>query len=377
MKSIITTSLLLLHCHSSVSFSLVKHSCQPQLSSSTSLFDSSAIDVEFTKSDGDDSDKNEEKPQLPQPPPLESTLEASLNLVEPHLRIPIEFTDPVAQSFIPCNLAYILEHNGVEYSIGTPVHTQVSVFCENDSGASYFLDPDLDENLELMEMAAAKFETMNECKLIFQRTPRTLTVQGDLDRLIDGWKVQDTNPRPSDVVDILDDSEEDEFFDTFFQKELGSNYKEKYLVEDAEMDKKVEDLMDAFNVPGMGSQKDDGDGIEELMNEMEKDLEISKQDPITWDVDGDETEQALRLVGFEGPDGKPYSLVKMIQPMILIAKSHEDLAPDQRLLLSKEEADEIVPILENEFEAELTEAGLIVAKYDNRPATDSETGAFE
>jgi hypothetical protein len=251
------------------------------------------------------------------------------------------------------------------------------VFCENDSGASYFLDPDLDENLELMEMAAAKFETMNECKLIFQRTPRTLTVQGDLDRLIDGWKVQDTNPRPSDVVDILDDSEEDEFFDTFFQKELGSNYKEKYLVDDAEMDKKVEDLMDAFNVPGMGSQKDDGDGIEELMNEMEKDLEISKQDPITWDVDGDETEQALRLVGFEGPDGKPYSLVKMIQPMILIAKSHEDLAPDQRLLLSKEEADEIVPILENEFEAELTEAGLIVAKYDNRPATDSETGAFE
>ena len=270
-------------------------------------------------------------------------------------------------------MAFVLNHNGVEYSIGTPVHPQVAVFCESDSGASYFVDPDLDDNLELMEMAAARFESLNQFKLTFQRTPRTLTVQGDLDKLIDGWKVEEKR-KVTDFVDALDESEEDEFFDSFMQKELGSNYREKYLVENAEMDQEVEEMMDMFKVPGVGTEKDDNEGIQELLKEMQQDLEISKMDPITWGDEGDETETALRLVGFEGPDGKPYSLVKLLQPMILVAKNHEDLAPDQRFLLSKEEADAIIPILEQEFQNELTEAGFTVApKYES----DSDSKGFE
>jgi hypothetical protein len=99
-------------------------------------------------------------------------------------------------------------------------------------------------------------------------------------------------------------------------------------------------------------------------SKIEKDYEISQQDRSTWDNDG--TETALRLVGFEGPDGKPYSLVKMLQPVILVAKDDDDLAPDQRFLLSKQEADQIIPILEQEFKAELAEAGLSTApKYES------------
>ncbi len=251
----------------------------------------------------------------------------------------------------------------------------MAVYCENDNGASYFLDPDLDDNLELMEMAAAKFESSlntrgkKDCELIFQRTPRTLTVQGDLDRLIQGWKVQDHAPKPSDVVNVLDEDEEDEFFDAFFQKELGRDYQEKYLNDDdPEMDAQVRQLLDAgaFAVPGIGSEKNDEDGLMELLEEIEVDLQISKQHPDTWDGNGnDEVEQALRLVGFEGPDGKPYSLVKMLQPTILVAKNDEDLAPDQRFLLTREEADEIIPVIENEFMAELSDAGLSIAKYYN------------
>ena len=377
MKPFIASSLILSQFHFSESFSLTnQYSYKQELS--TSLFSVNPIDVEFTRNDDDGSGGNNSKPHKPTKKISESTLEASLNLIEPHLRIPIEFTDPISESFIPCKLAFILEHEGVEFSIGTPVHSQIAILCEDDNGASYFLDPDLDENLELMEMAAAQLEALNQHKLIFQRTPRSLTVQGDLDGFIEGWRVQDNAPQPADVVDVADDSEEDEFLDSFFQKELGSNYREKYLVEDAEMDEKVENLMDAFNVPGIGSLKDDKDGIQELLNEIETDLKISKQNPDALNDDSDETEQALRLVGFEGPDGKPYSLVKMLQPMILVAKSHDELAPDQRFLLSKEEADVIIPILENEFKAELAEAGLIVAKYgESKEINENGPGAFE
>jgi len=106
------------------------------------------------------------------------------------------------------------------------------------------------------------------------------------------------------------------------------------------------------------------EGLENIVGEIEKDYKISQQDRSTWDNDG--TETALRLVGFEGPDGKPYSLVKMLQPVILVAKDDDDLAPDQRFLLSKQEADQIIPILEQEFKAELAEAGLSTApKYEN------------
>ena len=128
--------------------------------------------------------------------------------------------------------------------------------------------------------------------------------------------------------------------------------------------------MDFFNVPGVGTEKA---GIEELLDEIESDKETYKHDTTT------NTETALRLVGFEGPDGKPYSLVKMLQPMVLVAKNRDDLAPDQRLLLTKEEADDIIPILEREFQSELSEAGLNVSPiYEQRtPLDDSDSKSFE
>lgn len=298
-----------------------------------------AIDVEFKRSQDDEFESD-----------IKSTiLQASLNLVDPQLRIPIEFTDPISKAYIPCNLAFTFEHDGVEYSIGSPIHTQVAVFCEDDNGQSYFVDPDVDDNLELMEMAAAQFESLNNCKVVFHRTPRTLTVQGNLDELIQGWDSrQEVNPLES--VNIFDDSEEDEFFDSFFSKELGDDYKEKYLVEDPVMDKKVEELMDLFTFPGFGSRKNETEGILNILKEIEHDAKIAQQ------YSGPE-QAALRLVGFEGPDGKPYSLMKMLKPTILVAKDDGSLAPDQRLLLTKDEAKQIIPILEREFKNELAEAG--------------------
>jgi len=362
MNYLYWASLLLGQVTFAPAFTIINSKGSSPLHIKTALFQSDAIDVEFVRADDDGSDDKPAKTSLGDI--RQSPLQASLNMVEPRLRIPIEFTDPISKTFIPCNLAFILEHDGVQYSIGTPVHTQVAVFCEEDMGSSYFIDPDEDDNLELMEMAAAKFESINNCKLIFQRTPRTLTVQGNLDRLIKGWK-SDDRLEPGDVVDLFDESEEDEFFDSFFKKELGANYRELYLAEDAEIDKEAQDLMEAFSIPGFGDRKGDTEGLEKIVGEIEKDNEIAQQDPNTWG--SNDSEAALRLVGFEGPDGKPYSLVKMLQPVILVAKEDDDLAPDQRFLLSKQEADEIIPILEQEFQAELAAAGLSIAPNFQSP----------
>jgi Protein of unknown function (DUF3727). len=333
--------------------------------SRTSLFDKKdAIDVEFRRSESGESN-DDHSPQEIQSDSFQSPLQASLDSVDPQLRIPIEFTDPTTKTFIPCNLAFVLEHDGVQYSIGSPIHTQVAVFCENDDGLSYFLDPDADDNLEIMEMAAEKFESINNCKLVFHRTPRTLTIQGNLDQLIDGW---DTNKgtSPLDINNIFDESEEDDLFDSFFKKELGNNYREKYLVDDPEIDKQVAELMDEFTFPGFGPRKNETEGILDILKDIEKDAEVAEKDSTDW-VDGsEEMEAALRLVGFEGPDGKPYSLVKMLKPTVLVAKEDKNLAPDQRLLLTKEEAMHIIPILEHEFKNELVNAGLATSiKYQN------------
>mmetsp|Transcript_5221 Transcript_5221/g.9949 ORF Transcript_5221/g.9949 Transcript_5221/m.9949 type:complete len:379 (-) Transcript_5221:65-1201(-) len=327
------------------------------------------LDVEFQRIDREESNDGLSpctSTQL-QSDIFQSPLQASLDMVDPQLRIPIEFTDPATKRFIPCNLAFVLEYDGIEYSIGSPIHTQVAVFCEGDNGLSYFVDPDVDDNLEIMEVAAERFESLNNCKLVFHRTPRTLTIQGNLDQLINGWDDTAKKMSPLDIDNIFDESEEDEFFDSFFKMELGENYREKYLVDDPELDKQVAELMDTFTFPGFGPRKNETEGIVEILKDIEKDAAIAEQDANTWVSDeSTETETALRLVGFEGPDGKPYSLVKMLKPTILVAKEDKNLAPDQRLLLTKEEAMYIIPILENEFKNELASAGLTTTiKYQN------------
>mmetsp|Transcript_857 Transcript_857/g.981 ORF Transcript_857/g.981 Transcript_857/m.981 type:complete len:376 (+) Transcript_857:164-1291(+) len=372
MKSIASISLLLLQVKFLSAFVLrvpqgiaVSRSRSTDTSSSLSNGNKDVIDVEFSRSndnsDGDDHNKSS-SPQNQKPL---SPLDASLNMIPPHLRIPIEFTDPISKSFIPCQVAFIVELEGVEFSVGTPVHAQVAIICEDDgAGQTFFVDTDLDENLEIMEVAAAKFEELNKINLIFARTPRTLTVQGDLDALIDGWRIEDRRPLTEEIPDILENTvgtqDDDEFFDAFFRKELGENYREEILgVDNPDLDKRAADMMDMFNIPGLGTEKDDDEGIQALMDEIDNDIEkISKNPNIATQGNDDQDEAALRLVGFEGPDGRPYSLVKLLQPTILVAKRDDRLAPDQRILLSKEEADEVIPILEKDFEAELSEAGL-------------------
>ena len=323
---------------------------------------SDAIDVEFESNDSKGTEGSERKM---------SPLDASLSM-EPELSmVTFDFVDTQTSEnrSIECRLSFMLEKDGEHYCIGTPVDSQVAVFCEGDDSGSYFMDPDNDDNLELMEMAAAAFnkEYGDMTQITFKRTPRSLTVVGDLDIVTSDWRKETNVPeeeKPINIVgDLLeemrsseDSKEDDEFFDAFFKKELGENYEQEFLVPDDEIDAQVEEMMPLFNIPGIGTEQKDEEGMKKIFEEIYNDVK-SEGDSDNSSNEGAET--ALRLVGFPGPDKKSYSLVKLIQPMILVAKEDNSLEFDQRRLLSPEEAKTIVPQLEADFKEEFEKAGLI------------------
>jgi hypothetical protein len=330
-----------------------------------------------------------------------SPLQASLSSLDPKLSsLSVNFLDSspnkssLKQSFIPCRLAFTTTYNGVEYVLGTPTDTQVAIYVEDtNTNTAYFLDPDEDDNVEIMERAASVFDLKykhisladeddeedisnsnnkderQKLSIRFKRTPRTLTVEGDLSMITGNWKKDELN-QVDEITDVAkgildeiekvtDSKEDDEFFDSFFTKELGSNYKEAAFA-NREIDDKVDELMDLFNVPGLGMEQDDDVGIQDLMGDIfsGRDEELAKA-MAKEEKDGD-AETALRLIWFsdENDGGKVYSLVQLLQPMILVAKNDPSLELDERLLLTPEESEEIIPLLEQQFQEEFADAGI-------------------
>lgn len=317
--------------------------------------DGGIIDVEFSRdNESDDMSSRNQKESY------SSLLEASLAMTPPELLTTVQFLDPDTKASIPCLMAFTLSTDTGTFVIGTPLHTQLSVLSEE--APQYFIDPDAEENLELLEMAAAKFMELNEIdesKVKFWKTPRTLTMEGDIDGIIGKWKQEE---QPKDVFGDLFDEEEDGdvFLDEFFRRELGENYEEEFLVEDEQIDKQVQEMVDLFNIPGLGTEEKD-EAYEKLVDEIVDDASQLESGSLNVE-DENPKETALRLVLFTGPDGKPYSLVKMLQPLVLIAKEDESLEPDQRMLVSKKEAEILMPFLETQFEEQLAVAG-----YTTRP----------
>jgi hypothetical protein len=312
--------------------------------------DGGIIDVEFSRDNEPDNTSSKKQRKT-----YSSLLEASLSMTPPELLTTVQFLDPDTKASIPCLMAFTLTTDDGSFVIGTPLHTQLSVLSEESP--QYFIDPDAEDNLELLEMAAAKFMELNEIdesKVKFWKTPRTLTIEGDIDSVIGTWKREE---QPKDVIgDLLgEENDPDAFLDEFFKRELGENYEEEFLVEDEQMDKQIQEMMDLFDIPGLGTE-DKHDAYEKIVDEIVDDARQLENGSLSVKVENPK-ETALRLVMFTGPDGKPYSLVKMLQPMILIAKEDESLEPDQRMLITKKEAEVLIPLLETQFEEQLAEAG--------------------
>jgi len=324
------------------------------------------IDAEFSQDDSENITSSS-------PTSHSSLLSTSLAMDPDWKEIAIEFVDPDSpgkSKYIDCNMAFIVEMDGVSYAIGTPCENQVAILCEGDLASgnrnSFFIDPDDDSNLELMEIAAAEFYKAfgQESGVKFKRTPRTLTVEGDLGVITGDWqKEREERLHSINLDDFLSDNkstdgdDDEAFLDSFFRRELGENYESEFLVEDEEIDREARDLSEFFNIPGIGTEQDDKEGINELLDDVFAGGDFAQKEE--FDAKKNSlVETALRLVGFQGPDGKAYSLVQMLQPIILVGKDDPTLDSTQRVLLSPEEADEVIPRLEIAFKKEFEAAGL-------------------
>mmetsp|Transcript_25753 Transcript_25753/g.31742 ORF Transcript_25753/g.31742 Transcript_25753/m.31742 type:complete len:431 (+) Transcript_25753:136-1428(+) len=365
--------------------------------------DNDIIDAEFY-SNNDNQNENDFQTTTFTNNQKTSPLQASLASVEPKLSsLAIDFIDPLytssnQQRFIPCRMAFTIKVDDQEYVLGTPVDTQVAIYVEDSkTNTASFLDPDEEENIEIMERVASIFEqkyqhlssplssplsssstavddTNNNIQTIrFKRTPRTLTVEGDLSTITGNWK-NDENKKINEVTNIAkdilkeieknDDSiDDDSYFDDFFTKELGKNFKQDALNswDEDNLDQEERELFDLFNVPGLGTEQNDDVGIKDLLQEVfdGQDELLAKEEE---EKSNRQTEAGLRLVGFtDKNEGKIYSLVQLLQPMILVGKIHPSLEMDQRMLLSQDEAEEIIPLLEKEFQEDFQKAGLKLA----------------
>lgn len=326
---------------------------EKQRLSNTARFVSDVVDVEYE-------DVEEESPVNKKRPvsststsglPTKTLLDLSLDM-DPELKnTPIPFED--GRSFINCKLAFMAELEGVNYAIGIPHEYSAAIAIQEADGKVIYLSPDDEDNVELMQMMASELKKGLGEELSLKRTPRVLTISGDLGKYTDGW--QKSMFQTVDAETLLDDSDEsEEFFHNFMREELGEELYQKTMEEDFEVDDEIYKL---FDVPGIGEKSDDEQGLKDLLDNMLEEDPSKAFDAIGKDLDKEWV--SLRLVGFNFKDGKSYSLVQMLKPFTLVARQVIDSERDVRFeLLTAEEEKLVVPKLEELCEKELKEAGM-------------------
>lgn len=277
------------------------------------------------------------------------------------VRIP--FVDHQHQRMIDGKLAFVVEVEGVTYGIAVPFDHAAAITVEDTDGSIRNMSPDDDDNEEIMEIMATQLHEQLSEDLALKRTPRILTIVGDLDQYTKDWKT-DLIPDSVDVKDLLDDSDEDlQFFHDFMKRELGEEEYERTMAEPATQDSIPDEIMELFDVPGLGEREDDIDGMEEMVKSL-----LNEDDPMgtmreTLNASNLEHDGvALKLISYIFRNGKSYSLVKLLKPVALVGKSVKDAEGDiQFELLTPEEEELVIPKLESICRSDLEEAGLTLA----------------
>lgn len=326
--------------------------------------DESFLDVEFEKVE-----QNEESLQATatattsetsslKSPLQKSLLELSLDM-DPQwkeARIPFCFQD----QYIDCNLAFTVDLDGTTYGIGVPCDAAVAIVLEEKNGKVTYINPALSEHSELVEIMATQLQQLLGNDVYLRNTPKILTISGNLDKYTADWQTTLFNDTVS-TEDLLDDSDEGlDFFYDFMKSELGEEEFQKTLDEGAStsIDK---EMLNLFNVPGLGDQQNDLEGIENMIKELINE-ELSEQESFTkLGEDLDHEGVALKLIGFNFRNtNKSYSLVKLLKPFTIVGKYNEngekgDLSFE---LLTPEEENLVIPRLEQICQTDLEQAGL-------------------
>lgn len=264
-----------------------------------------------------------------------------------------------ADKAISTKLAFMVDLDNVSYAIGVPRDYTAAISIANANGTTMFISPEDDEHEELMQLMAVQLveHVGSDLKLI--RTPRVLTISGPLENYTKDWK-DSFRPKPFDPDDLIADIGPDgglqEFHD-FLKQELGSTEYENVMTEPPT--NLTDDIVNLFNIPGIGSQADD-EGVRDMFKSILNDPE-GHMDSLP-DLYNGEDGVGLKLVSYVLPGGKSYSLVQLLKPYILVAKlSQSDQGP-QFDLLSPEESKYIEPRLQDIFQSEFESVGLVAHK---------------
>jgi hypothetical protein len=327
------------------------------------LSSSDVVDVDFERVDEssakeeDIKDVQEEGPAISADPEtlFDLSLEADTEFKE--MRIP--FID--GENYIDGKLAFMVELDGVNYGIAVPFEKAAAITLEKGDGSVQYISPDDDENEELMQIMAAQLQEHVGADLKLKRTPRVLTISGPLDQYTKNWET-DLLPEPVNTDSLLDESDESlEFFQDFMKKELGEKEYLKTMQGADNTDNTDElsaELLELFNVPGLGNNKDDAAAMQELFESL---LDSPEEELAELQKLGDDvTHQgmALKLVSYKLPENKAYSLVQLLQPYALIGKYVQEDDDVRFELLTAAEAKMVVPRLEKVCREDLLKAGL-------------------
>lgn len=307
--------------------------------------------------------------------------------------MPIAFCDTVSNSYIDCNLAFYVKDplgqngQGAEYSLGVPCEVPIVVALEvsddddeNDNDAAFTnlsrvipINPEhSDEDTisdevkeEIFQMAARALMEEFGSGIRLKKTPRVLTLDGNLDEVIGDWKEvllesvsssKDVGElKFEDALNLYDDVNNDgeDYFDKIMRRDLGDDYMSLADDGDVEIDEEMLKLFDS------GSLTEDGD--------MSKAVDFLKNsgDSINIDDDFDTLLQqlkpsaALRLLNFMTEDGREVTILRPVRPMLLLGKEDpEDYT--RRILLTDEEMSEVLPRLESVCREELEKLGFFL-----------------
>jgi len=306
-----------------------------------------------------------------------SLLELSLDM-DPQwkeARIPFCYDD----RYIDCHVAFTVDLDGTTtYGIGVPCDDAVAIVLEryhDDDDSSNankvtYMNPALEEHDELVQIMAAQLQELLGDDVFLKRTPKILTVSGNLNKYTEHWK-DDLFHETVSTNDLMDDSDEGlDFFYDFMKSQLGETEFQKSLEEcrqdntnnnNTEHPVANQELLDLFNIPGLGNQQDDVDGLEKMLQELTSSKDISESESFTkLGEDLEHEGVALKLFGFNFRDGKSYSLVKLLKPFTIVGKYVDNTDKDDLRfdLLTPQEEAIVIPRLEQICKADLEQSGL-------------------
>ena len=281
------------------------------------------------------------------------------------------FVDPQTEQTLNCRLAVTAElEDGQLYAVGIPSQHGVLMVIERPSagsadesgsttanGASMeaeYLDPDLEDNVEVLELMAGALQKYLSPDLKLQRTPRILTIAGDLDQYVDAL--------PGNLVSadmtmekIMEepDGDLDKLFD-FFKEQMGDEVFEATMEEATDLDPSIMSLFEM-------SDEDD----------IDKPFNLAEMEEAFRNLSADIQHQGVgvKLVGFQvnNNDGKDkitsppsfYSLVKPIRPLTVVGRLRREGTETVFELLTPEEEVLIVPRLEQVCKEDMVAQGLL------------------